>query len=212
MAKYVADWSSALYGTGLNFSMNCSGVHRALLVFIYVDTASDVLTDARYDGVSLTLEAKIAAAGVHRMYVYSMLNPPTGSLTLLVSLDNPYNLHVHAITLEGINQSGDPFGSVVWSEATSMSPSRVVNSNGLSIVIDTVGYLDDTVVPTEGSGQTKIIDTEITSATRAASSWEKGADPSVTMSWSLSSSAAWLLGTLSVQGVPKKKGNALLIL
>jgi len=211
-AGYVGDWSAAGYTNLINFGMSCAGLNRALVAFIFMDTSLDKLIYIKYDGVDLTFEAKIPSAGIQYMHVYSMLNPPTGTKNLITSLSSNQNLHVHAITLDGVEQSGDPFGTVVWGEANSNSPSRVVNSNNRSVVLDTVGYLDDTIVPTAGSGQTKVVDTNISSASRAASSWEAGADPTVSMDWSLSSSVQWLIGALSIQGTQKKSSRALLFL
>jgi len=212
MAKYVNSWSGSNNSNLVGFGMNCAGINRALLVFIYVDTSSNVLNYCRYNGVDLTFEAKIPAAGVHYIYVYSMLNPPTGSLTLQVSISSVQDLHVHAITLEAVEQSGDPFGTVFFAEATSDSPSRVVTSTDRGVVVDCVGFLDDTITPTAGSGQTKVEDTTFGVTSRAASSWEEGASPNVTMSWSLSSSVAWLMAGISVEGILARKNRAVLIL
>jgi len=211
-AIYVNSWSAAGYQSLINFGMSCDGINRALVVFIYVDSSSNVLNYCQYDSVDLTAEATIAGAGIQRIYVQSMLNPPTGTLNLITSIGGPLNFHVHAVTLEGVEQSGDPFGSVGWSENNDSSPSRSRDSNNRSIVLDSVGYIDDTIVPTVGAGQTKVEDTNIGSATRFASSWEQGVDPSVVMSWSLSSSIQWLMGAISVQGIQKKSSRALMIL
>ena len=215
-ALYDACTSQYLNGqSGSNvIAHTCGGSNRGLLVFIFTDEDNPV-TSVDYNSDAMTQEAAydIYASFGKWVYVYSLKNPDGGaSYNVDITLSGVASCIVSIVSLTGVEQSGDPFGVVAAeTHSTDPAPDMDVASAINGIVVDFLSNESSEIVPTAGSGQTKVGDANNVTIGRSATSWESGNDPTVDMAWSLSSSAtSWHVG-LNVEGIPTLKNQHALL-
>lgn len=97
----------------------CSGSNLFLMVGQWVNGPGDISTGVTYNGVAMSLLTKVnnvGSAANQWIYIYGMLNPPTGSHNIVGSCSSAQTYVVGA-SYTGVNQSALP--SIVGSNAVS---------------------------------------------------------------------------------------------
>jgi hypothetical protein len=171
------------------------GAGTNLGLVVHVATIWNVTVDlVTYGGVPLTSIGQ-AQTGSYRNAVFALPSPPVGTADVVVHLSGSQRVAVaaHVLTAYGdarnfTNTSGN-----------STTPSVTVASAAGELVLDLVGSETSGQTFTVGAGQTSLHENDGVAGTdvRTASSSEPGA-ASVTMSWTIGTSAAWWIGAVSV--------------
>lgn len=205
-------WDSTV-GVGSNlFEHITGGNDRAMIVLIYELLDIDVVTSIKYNGTDLTEEIRKTGTG-RQIYIWTLKNPDAGTYDLDIVVTQSTDMHVHIITLENVDQSGDPFGTAAGNNGADAAPTVDVASSISDLVIDIIGYSDYDVVPTEQGSQVGFADTNSGSGidTRAASSYVAGSATTTTMDWSLTETETWLAAGIAVAGKPTIKNRHALL-
>lgn len=93
----------------INWNHTVAGLNRALVVFVYNDDATDKVTGVTYNGSSMTRIAAQSVAGGETVYAYLLLNPSTGTHSVVVTASSGSNqLGGISLSYTGVNQSGEP--------------------------------------------------------------------------------------------------------
>jgi hypothetical protein len=106
------------------------------------------------------------------------------------------NVVAGAATLTGVNQS-TPFDTFTSATGNSTTPSVGASSNATNVVFDVMAQQSANSVSSVGAGQT-LEWTNVATNVRGAGSSEPGAEGTVTMGYTLSGSAEWVIGAVSI--------------
>ena len=180
-----------------NYNSGSTGSDRILMVGISYRnnaTGTPTVSSVTYGGQTLTQVGGAATGTSGQMYIFSLLNPPTGANNLVVTWSAALSegAVVGAVTYAGVSQAA-PTG-FVSATGSSTTPSVTVTSGTGQLVFGVVAGRTTSAYTPAGlwsampySGQTA-----------GASTNQVGASPSVTLSWT-GSSAAWVAGGVSLQ-------------
>lgn len=141
-------------GTSLSWSHNCGGSNRLLIVVTNGGVGEgDKVTGATYGGVSMTLVTTVIEPG-DSIYVkmWYMLNPPSGSNTIAVSLTSGY-LAGWSSSYTGVKQVG-----ALEASDTNTQLDNASITTSLTTISDrswTILGTSTRVNPTAGTGSTK---------------------------------------------------------
>jgi hypothetical protein len=142
-------------GGGGNFSTSYTGsilTHGLLVACISGnDSASDTLTAVTYGGNALSLGAKVFVSGNRWIYLYYLLNPPSGSNTFAITQSGGNYLIPVVAEYSGVLQSSQPDAIATHTDnvgGTSVVTTVTVANNGswpvLCVQTNSVGYSSGT--------------------------------------------------------------------
>jgi len=174
------------------------GNNRILIVGTAHRDGNRSVASVTYGGTALTsIGAQNGAGNQNQATLWYLINPPTGTANISVSLSGSSDVTAGAASFTGVNQT-TPLGTLNSLSGTSTTASVVVSSAAGEVVIDAVAANGDAVSLTAAGGQSVLWNTGTGTAggnVLGGSSNRPGAS-SVTMSWTLAASKAW--GILAV--------------
>ncbi|MDP2632263.1 MAG: hypothetical protein Q8P25_00880 [Candidatus Curtissbacteria bacterium] len=180
-----------------NHTVTTNGANRILTVGVAAELSGGAtITGVTYSSTSLSLVQGVSFGNSRRVELWRLVNPPTGTNSVVVSLSASKGVTAGAMSFTGVNQL-TPFGTVATNTSTSNAVTVDVTSAKGEMVIDAVG-VESVAVSSVGAGQTQRYNVQQGVEATGAGSTEEGAG-TVTMSWGLAATANW--GTI---GVPLK--------
>ncbi|MBK9256229.1 MAG: Ig-like domain-containing protein [Saprospiraceae bacterium] len=173
------------------------GTNENRLLLVGVSLRSRTVVSASYAGVAMTLVGSRANGSNCNIYIYRLINPPSGTANVNVVLNGAPSTGVviGATSFSGVNQSA-PLGTFTSTTGNSGSPSRNVTSVSGDVVFDVLS-VKNTNSLNPGSGQTERWDRSA-GEIRGGSSTEVATGTSTTMSWN-SGSGYWAIGGVAVK-------------
>ena len=145
----MSSGNSAGAATSLTFSHTVgSGSNRLLVVSVHLrDGVGTPVTGVTYGGNALTaVPSGSANSGTgtpeNRTELWSLLDPPTGTADVVISLSASKNIVGGATSFFGVDQT-TPLGTAVAAGANSASPSVVVSSAADGLVRDAISTRGD---------------------------------------------------------------------
>lgn len=204
----AVDASTSATGNGLT-SLSWShtvgtGANRAIIVGVVITFPSGVtISGVTYGGTALTrIGTRTLAAGWAIVELWRLVNPPSGAANVVVTPSAATDIAAGAVSMTGVHQT-TPAGTFASAEGLSTEPSVAVSGAANDLVIDVLLFDSSTVVPTVGAGQTSRWTQNY--GANASGSTEAGA-ASVTMSWTASSAADWMIGGVAIKEAPAAGG------
>jgi len=85
-----------------------SGSNRLLVVNLIGDTSTDDISSVTYAGVAMTLLGKVQGPANNWQYLYYLVNPPSGSNSIVVKAISPHYLISQAASWYNVNQAAQP--------------------------------------------------------------------------------------------------------
>jgi uncharacterized repeat protein (TIGR01451 family) len=192
------------------------GANRLLLVSIglgntsSLDTAAPgTVTGVTFGGVAMT-QVDIRYSGAVRMYVYRLVNPPSGAGNVVVSIGTKTSsVSASATTFTGVNQD-NPLGAASGSTATSTSLSTTYFSAANEVIYSTAAIDEGSSVNqsiTTSAGQTQLAANSGFNFVSTATSIKAGA-PLVTVSYTGGSSEEWVVSAVSLKPALDLSGSS----
>ncbi len=175
-----------------------SGSNRALFVTLAIDGVGAALQSVKYGGIDMTQVGR--TAGNHAVEIWVLEAPTIGTANIVASFGGATTAAAGgAVAFNGVNQSA-PTGTYAgaWAHSGSTSSVNVTSAPG-ELVIDAENWDGSAAGYTLGVGQSLVWSQTNTSNT-GTSTTEAGA-ASVTMSSTVTSSAQWEIGAVSIKPV-----------
>jgi hypothetical protein len=202
--------SSSTPATGISFTWSHTvgtGGNRILIVGVSIrNSSSQTVSGVTYAGAPLTNIGVRDNGTVVRIEMWGLVNPPSGTANVVVTLSSAADAKTvcGATSWTGVHQT-TPLGTFVSATGSTNAPTVNATSATTEVVHDTVAA-QGTVTATVGAGQTQRWNAgtsggSAASNVRGAGSTEPGA-ATVTMSYSLSASASWAIGAVSLKPAP----------
>lgn len=209
----AASSTSTQTASSHSFSYNSgtTGANRILMVGIsYRNNDSETVSSITYGGQPLTLVGTAEyASGTPdgRIYIYRLLNPPTGANTLAVTWNSALNNFavVGAVTYSGVNQT-TPTGTFASAGAASGTPAVSVNSATGQLVFGVVGGRTTSAYTVTGGG-TQLWSVLASSGQTAGAAQSAAGATTVNLTWN-GSSAEWVAGGVSLVPASSSAGTA----
>ncbi|MDZ4405378.1 GEVED domain-containing protein [Prosthecobacter sp.] len=185
-----------------------TGSNRLLLVGVAIesDIQSTLVNSVTYSGQSLVkVGSQQSAEGEARMEIWRLVNPPSGTANVVVTLNQACDDAVVTVasTFSGVHQS-TPLGTFASAQSdqgdSAPAPSLTLVSASGELVFDVLALDDADTITAPGSGQTqrmKLTQADSDSGITGAASTKAGAS-SVSMSWTTSPDS-WALGAVSIK-------------
>ena len=179
-----------------------AGENRVLMVGVsYRNNDGEMVSLVTYGGQALTSvgTAQIAFGNPDgRIYIYRLVNPPTGNNTLQITWNSALNQGavVGAVTYAGVDQS-TPTGAFASSTGTSTAPSVTVGSASGQLVFGVVGGRTTSNYSVTGGGTSLWSSRPFSGQTSGSGQSKAGAASSTSLTWS-GSSAEWVAGGVSL--------------
>jgi len=191
--RFLPIWQASTTDTSSSFSHSTTSAANRLLIVCVSSSSTTQATGVTYNGVSLTKIDGFTVDGSN-VTAWYLVAPATGSNAVVVSGGNTYV--GSATTFYNVDQT-TPVESETAATGTSAAPSVVAATAGGRLIMD---IMHVTSVPTAapGDGQTERADTA--SSSRHAISTKGGNAATVTMEWTLGSSAAWGIIAIPING------------
>ena len=180
------------------YDSGSTGANRALFVGIsYFNDDGETVTSVTYGGQALTQVGTANQWTYARVYVYRLLNPPTGANTLTVNWNANVDRGavVGAVTYANVNQA-TPTGTFAGSSGYSGTPSVTVAGAAGRTMFGVVGGRSTRDYSVTGGG-TQLWSQRPFSGYTAGSGQSKAGAASVVLSWS-GSTAYWAAGGVSI--------------
>lgn len=121
------------FGTSQSFSYTCSGTNRLLTIGVWnqYTPSGDAITGATYNGISMTLAGKIASPNTRYRYLFYLLNPDSGSNTVVISASTNTSIVSLTTSYDGVSQIGQPdnFSSNSVSSVTNITSPLTINTD-----------------------------------------------------------------------------------
>lgn len=177
-----------------------TGLTKAIVAVCHFNNA-DNITSVTYGGEDMTQEAILAIAATHVVAIYSLIEPPDGTQTVLANFDAATQGLVFVATFTGGDATDAIRDTPVENSGSSTAASATVTSDDADIVL-AVCFNDDSAVTQSVDGGSGItIEQEQTSFTtfRATLQTKAGAS-SVEMATTLSLIKGWGYIGCSVKG------------
>lgn len=161
------------------------------------------ISNVTYGGTAMTALGSVQSQQNNRLQLYSMVNPPPETKSLVVTMDSkqdpPVGIVVGAFTYTGVKQSGGIGTPSFNSNKSTTSLSTVVTSTVGDLVCDFSSIdSDGNVTLSLGTGQTLVFEA-FSNQALSSSSYEQGAENSTTTSIMISTAK-----TLIIAGVALK--------
>jgi hypothetical protein len=170
-------------------------------VSLWPNNSSAAVPTVTYGGTALT-QVGTQWGNDQRVAIFSMLNPPSGTDNVVVTLPSGhFGAVVGVSTFASVNQT-NPLGAFNSNTGISVSPSVNVASEAGNLVFDVLGAEQDADL-TVGANQTeRWRSTANINDHRGGGSTETATGASTIMSWSLSTSKKWTIGGVAINGTP----------
>jgi hypothetical protein len=188
--------SSCAAGNGSSFTWSHtvgSGNDRLLLVGLSLaPRQNQKVQSVTYNGQPLSQVAFRNNSNESRVEVWQMIAPASGTHNVVATMTAATAAETvcGATSWTGVDQL-DPIGSVVEAKGTSALAAANIPVTSGDVVLDVLAASGDTSA-TAGTGQAGHWNGAVTAAVRGAGS-DKSGSGTVNMSWSLASSAKWVL-------------------
>src|SRR5438034_1501647 len=202
-------------GTTIDVTHTVSGTNRLMLVGISswatFPTVNSVVWDPTGTGTgtnqALSLVGSQANGTAAKIWIYRLVAPTTGTLTLRVSFTGSASKVVGVMSFQGVDQS-TPLGSFVSAinpPAQSDPTSLDVTSATGDLVFDTIAVQSQQSISVR-SGQTQRWNVPITSVGSGGGSTRPGAASSVNMGWNNTSDNTYAAGGVSIKPASGPEG------
>lgn len=188
---------SALAASSLTYSLNnAAGDGLIVDVTFYDAVGTRAVSGVTYAGAAMTSIGGITVGGFNmRTEQWRLIAPATGANNVVVTMNGTTaEIKSGAVSMTGVHQT-TMVGTQATASGSSTTPSVAVTSATDELVMDGIGA-DTPVSATVGAGQTERW--KIVAGVGGAGSSEAGA-ASVTMSWTLGVSTAWVIAGVSVK-------------
>lgn len=197
--------TGSVKSSSLTWIHTVSGSDRILIVGVSINGNTTVST-ITYRGQNLTRLATVNQGIQARASLWYLLNPPTGSGSIIVTMSASASFVAGATSYTGVNQS-NPLGTPATNNNTGTTATLNITSATNELVVDVIARRGDlTTNPIiAGSGQTQYWNTRTannnanTGVTGGGSS--KAGTGSVTMAWTWPSSRDWAIAGISLKPV-----------
>ena len=181
--------------------------HRALMV---AATARDVVTvtSATYAGIALTLVARANNVNQLSMYLYRMMNPPTGANLVVINWSGNNAKSAAAVSYDGVDPAN--IGTAVTNTGNTNTPTVNAASTAGEVVVDAAGYRSSGTILVVGGGQTQRANagSPVGDTTGHGQSDEPGA-AATTMSWTIVAGVAqWAIVAIPLRPFAAPRGRA----
>jgi hypothetical protein len=137
------------------------------------------------------------------MEMWRLVNPPTGTGNVVVTMSSSAKVVVGVASFFGVNTAA-PHGAFVTNEASTNLVTLTVPSAPGELVIDCMAVQGNAATAVVGAGQTQLwndFTRSVGGAVVGAASTEPGA-ATVTMTWNLSKVDYWVVGAVSLKPAP----------
>jgi len=198
--------------TGLTWAHTVgAGSGRILIVGVsFRESDIRTLDSVTYGGSGLTLIGGVTdpVDAKNRVEIWKLTNPPVGTDSVSLTFSGLVRVVGGSASFTGVSQTA-PHGAFTSAAGSSLSPSVVVASAAGDVVLDVVAVKGDANSATEGPGQTRLWYRKTPGGGKdenGAASTEPGA-ASVTMSWTLDTSADWAIGAISLRPGAEIRGR-----
>ncbi len=204
-AMVAVDASSSAandFGTSLTWSHTVDFTsNRLLLVGVSLQYATS--SEVTYNAIPLTLVGRQhggSAANDGYVEIWSLVNPPAGTGTIVVTVPDGDAIVAGAVSLTGVDQS-TPVGGFTGANGESTAPAVAVSSAPGELVFAALMWNHDWAPVIAGASQTELwnrpkVNAGYSNVTGAASTAPGAA--SVTMSWTTEDDS-WAVGAVSVK-------------
>lgn len=172
-----------------------------------VATASDVVTGVTWGGSAMTLidAAQISVTESRAVYLWRIINPPTGASNIVMTLSAPASGYGGVTSYTGVDQT-TPIRAFSGATGTTSPATTACASAVGDMVVDAVQYEGSGTPPSVGADQTSRW-TGDQGGWFVAGSTEAGA-ASVTMSWTLTTPTDYAIKAASLQAAAAAGGAA----
>ena len=182
-----------------SYNSGSTGANRILMVGIsYRNSSGRTVSSVTYGGQTLTQVGTATTGQSGQIYIYTLLNPPTGANDIVVTWNGNLSAGavIGAITYAGVNQA-TPTGFVSATGVSTAPATPAITSGTGQLVFGVVaGMTTGAYTP---AGLWSAVATSGSSA--GAGQTQVGTSPSVTLSWT-GSNAIWVAGGVSLQPAP----------
>ena len=184
----------------LIFPHTVAGTSRLLVVGVAVDQARTMVSTVKYAGVSMGLTIGAGTGGNPRSEIYSLLNPPTGTNNVVVTLTVSDQLTAGALSFRGVDLV-TPIEATALLTGNSLTASvSITPLTNNAWIVDAVAA-DKGVVPTlgtvspalAGANRTQQWNLAVGTSITGAASLYGPVNPAgtETLTWALSTAKKW---------------------
>lgn len=192
-----------------------AGSNRLLIVTVAIrqsgalaQTVSNPLAPApagiQYAGQNLTLVSAVTnalATNSVRSEIWRLVNPPTGTANVTVTLTAAADTVCGASDWNGVNQT-TPLGTAVAATGLTATPTAsIATTDNNQIVVDSMAA-ETNIGAAAGAGQSIIYNNSVGTTLRGASSSKLDAVAPLTMSWTLGTAQRWAEVIVSIKAAP----------
>ncbi len=180
--------------TNLTWSHTISGgSNRELFVTMAIDAMGASVSGVTYGGVAMTQVGR--TSGDHAVEIWKLANPTVGTANIVISLESNTAIEAGAIAYNGVDTTSAT-GTFAGASGTGTTSIVNVSSQTNDLVIGVTNWNGTPSDSTNGASQTTIWALTDT-AHQSITATEAGA-ATVTMSSTVSTSAQWELGAVSI--------------
>ncbi|MCX6049084.1 MAG: hypothetical protein NT075_28620, partial [Chloroflexi bacterium] len=186
-----------------SYDSGSTGSNRILMVGVsYRNNDSETVSSVTYNGQTMTsVGTDQIASGTPdgRVYIFYLLNPPTGSHNLVVTWSSALNQGgvVGAVTYAGVDQT-TPLGAFNSASGTSATPGATIVSAANELVFGVVGGRTTSDFTVTGGGTSLWSARPFSGQTAGAGQSRTGASPNVALGWS-GTNTTWVAGGVSLK-------------
>lgn len=177
-----------------------AGPNRILIVGIAYQNSIPV-SGVTYSGVAMTEVGSISNGSNATAAIYRLVGPPIGTANVVVTFGVAVKFIAGSASFFNVDQA-NPIGTFV--SATGLTATPAVNHAGVVAtdwIIDSLAIKGNQTA-TPGAGQTARWNAALNADIRSAGSTKSGVSGAVPMSWTLSGSIEWALGSATLKQAP----------
>lgn len=141
--------------TSITWSHTCTGSNLALVVAVFGDLTSDLVTGATYNGVAMTKLGSTQVPADRFIYLFGLLNPATGANNVVVSASSSIRLDGVSASYTGVSAFETAVTSTAASPATSLT---LTATTGVANCWLVANFKQDLGTSTAGTGTTIRVD------------------------------------------------------
>ncbi|MCO5230462.1 MAG: tandem-95 repeat protein [Chitinophagales bacterium] len=168
-----------------------SGSNQILIVGVSSNDPNVSVTSATYGSNNLLRKDSVINASGAKLWIFYMLNPPSGSKSVTINFDNNVYSIVGATTFSGVDL-GNPFGNKSSLNSGAGNVSLSVSGTNSTNLVYMLAAFNNTGTLTVGSGQTKLSE-RTNSFISSVSSYKTGSSGSTSVNTNFSV-YAWRAG------------------
>lgn len=125
--------------TSQTTSFTTSGSNRYLLVAVWADLVSDLISGVTYNAVSMTLIDKQLISGDRYHYLFGLANPASGAHNIVISASSSCFLQAVVASYTGVRQTGNPEAHATADLTGTQIPMSLTTLSGNAWTVLTVG-------------------------------------------------------------------------